>query len=80
MHSFSMGYGDQKKFTTKSPPFFNAKFPGKFEEKIAQKFSWRAGRVKLAEERFLQNPKGSAELWGPGPASGPANSFRILTT
>ena len=33
-----VGNGDQKKFTKNPPPFFNAKFPGKFEEKIHKMF------------------------------------------
>ena len=40
-----VGDGDQKKIHQKSPPFFNAKFPGKHEKKIFTKFFWRAGKV-----------------------------------
>ena len=34
------------KIHQKSPPFFNAKFPGK-HEKIFTKFFWRAGKVRF---------------------------------
>ena len=33
-----VGSGDQKKIHQKSPPFFNAEFPGEFEEKIHKSF------------------------------------------
>ena len=33
-----VGNGDQKKNHQKSPPFLNAKFPGKFEEKVHKSF------------------------------------------
>ena len=36
----------------KKPPFFNAKFPGRFEEKIHTKIFWRAGKVTI--KRALQ--------------------------
>ena len=41
-----VGDGDQKNFHQKSPPFFNAKFPGEHEN-LFTKFFWRAGKVSI---------------------------------
>ena len=43
-----VGDGDQKKIHQNSPPFFNAKFPGKHEKLIFTEFFWRAGKVILS--------------------------------
>ena len=39
-----VGNGDQNKFTKNSPPIFNAKFPGKFEEQIHKSFFVESGK------------------------------------
>ena len=42
------------KIRQKSPPFFNAKFPGKYEKKKFTRFFWRGGKVRLPSS-YLQN-------------------------
>ena len=39
-----------QKIHSKSPPFFNAKFAGKHEQKTFTKFFWRGGKVKNSAE------------------------------
>ena len=41
---YSPGNGDHEKIHQKSPPLFNAKFPGEHEKKFTKCF-WRAGKV-----------------------------------
>ena len=44
-----------EKFHPKSPPFFNAKFPGKFEEKIHKMFL-ESGQSKSDRKLATKNP------------------------
>ena len=72
-----------KKKSPKSPPFFNAKFPGK-HEKIFTKFFWRAGKEtsppdllgNQGGERMSRNqPHGPEQLWRDPPKNGSSKSL-----
>ena len=59
-----------EKIHQKSPPFFNAKFPGKFEEKNLQKCFWRA--VKVKKRRIL------SRLWPSWFFSAPSKEQHVV--
>ena len=51
----------QEKIHQKSPPFFNAKFPGRYEKKIHYLF-WRAGKVKKRSQKKRNSWQGEKKL------------------
>ena len=59
-----VGTETRKKIHQKSPAFFNAKFPGNFEEKIHKSFleSGQSNKSKTPEEGRARRIRG----WGPG--------------
>ena len=56
-----------EKIHQKSPPFFNAKFPGKHEKKLFTKFFWRAGKVTFPLPVFKRRFASSTRLHLSGP-------------
>ena len=49
-----VGNGDPEKIHRKSLPFFNAKFPGKYEKKNIHKIFLGSGRSKLGKSGDMQ--------------------------